>query len=98
MRETLAYLLKLTAPPALRRYLQRTTTAEEARRIMADRMARRSKIFFGLVERTISGLPQSLPPPPPPRRLSAGRLRGLMVREGIKGALRELRARNIYLT
>ena len=98
--ETLDYLLKFARlPPALRRYLRRTTTADEARRIVADRMERRSEIFLGVVDRCVYGLPDS-----PYRDLldragcEPGDLRALVDRDGVEGALRELRARDVYVT
>ncbi len=100
MSETIDYLLKFARlPPALRRYLRQTTTADQARRIVADRMERRSEILLGLVDRCIYGLPDS-----PYRRLldragcEPGDLRELVAREGVEGALRELRARDVYVT
>jgi hypothetical protein len=57
---TLDYVLKLAGlPPALRRYLRRTMTADEAGRIVADRLRRRSEIFVEVVERCVHGLPAS---------------------------------------
>jgi hypothetical protein len=98
--ETLDYLLKFARlPPALYRYVNLEMTADQARRIVHDRLERRSAIFLGIVERCIYGLPWS-----PYRRLlamagcEAGDLRGLVDREGVEGALRELRRQGVYVT
>jgi hypothetical protein len=98
--ENLDYLLKFARlPPALRRYLRLTTTADDARRIVRDRLERRCEIFVGMVERSIYGLPRS-----PYRRLletvgcEAGDLRGLVERQGVESALHELRRQGVYVT
>jgi hypothetical protein len=98
--ETLDYLVSFARlPRALRRYLRSTTSAEEARRIVADRLRRRPEIFLAFIERCIYGVPAS-----PYRSLlamagcEAGDLERLVARDGVEGALDQLRGAGVYVT
>jgi len=98
--ETLEYLqLFARFPLALRRFLQRTVTLDEARRTVRDRMQTRDARFLRIVERGIYAHPHS-----PYLRLlthagcEMGDLRALVTRMGVDGALQALRAQGVYVT
>jgi hypothetical protein len=100
MSETLHYLKAFAQfPIALRRYLQRRLTLEEARRVVRERLARREEDFLQLVDRSVYGAPRS-----PYLALlkmagcERGDLRSLVLSKGLDAALRELRRRGVYVT
>jgi hypothetical protein len=83
----------------LPRFLRRRTEPDRARAIVRERLAARASDFLSLVRRTIFAQPDG-----PYRTLlreagcEFGDLAGLVGREGLEGALRELRRQGVYLT
>ena len=100
MNEILEYLHTFGQLPfALRRFLKRRLTLEDAKHIIRDRMARREESFLRFVEACVYGHRRS---PYLPLLKAAGftlnDLRALAAREGVDGALRTLRDADVYVT
>jgi hypothetical protein len=99
-KDTLDYLRTFAAfPRALRPFVRRPLTIEDARRLAAHRLEHREDHFLRLAERAVYGHPAS-----PYRRLllaagcEAGDLRALVRDKGLEGALRVLRDAGVYVT
>ncbi len=100
MSDTAEYL-KLFArfPLALRRFLRRPLTVEEARRIIKERLERRAENFLRIAERSIYG--QARSPYLALLKLAGcefGDLRALVNEHGLEGALARLREAGVYVT
>jgi hypothetical protein len=83
----------------LPRLVRRRMTVAEARAIVQERLRQREANFLGVVARSVFGNPHS-----PYHALLAhagcteGDLRALVARDGLEGALTELRARGVYVS
>jgi hypothetical protein len=100
MRETIS-ALKMFAkfPFALRRYLRCRLTADEAERIVLDRMKQRDENLLSWVERGIYNFPRSpYLPLLKSVRCEMNDLRELVRRNGLESALSKLRAEGVYVT
>jgi len=100
MRETIG-ALKMFAqfPFALRRYLRCRLTADEAARIVRDRMKQREENFLSWVERGIYNFHRSpYLPLLKSVRCEIDDLRELVQRNGLESALYKLRAEGVYVT
>jgi hypothetical protein len=96
-----AEYLKMFAqfPFALRRFLRERPSLEAAESLVCERMARRTKNFLRLVERSVYGVPAS--PYLALLKLAGfelGDVRALVQEKGLEGALGELRAASVYVT
>ena len=100
MGEWLDYIRMFAAlPSALRRFSRHHITLDDAKRIVRDRMDRRSESFLSMVERCIYAHPAS-PYLPLLRQAGCqpGDLRALVAQRGVEGALRQLRESGVYIT
>ena len=100
MSDTFDYLKACVGfPLALRRFLRRPLTLDDARRIVADRFEHREDNFLRIVEQAVYGNPKS--PYLALLRLAGcdlADLRTLVHQKGLEGALRALREAGVYVT
>jgi len=100
MRDTVAYLQSFARFPfALRAFLRRPLTLQQARAIVAERFERRESNFLRIVERSI----YNHAPSPYLKLLrhagcELGDLRALVATRGLDGALHALRDAGVYVT
>jgi hypothetical protein len=99
-RDTFDFLKTFaTFPLALRRHLARRLTLEDARRIVADRLAHREESFLRIVAQAVYGNPRS--PYLALLRLAGcelGDLRTLVMKQGLDAALRTIREAGVYVS
>ena len=99
MHETLDYIRTFARYPlALRRFLSHTTTPEEARRIVRQRIEQRDENFLQIAEHCIYGHPRS--PYLAMLRLAGcemGDLRALVGQKGLEATLTHLRNAGVYV-
>jgi hypothetical protein len=83
----------------LGRFLQHTTTLEEAKAVVQKRLAGRTEAFLRMVRRAVFGYPKS--PYLPLLELAGcelGDVERMVERDGVEEALRQLRAAGVYAT